>query len=143
VAKLEDQMARATTVVHGKLTKLYIFRDKIGDVTAKQVLLVSFVEECTETRATGKSYYPNSAHVSWVYSGTFPRDPLRVYLVDCYAYMGLSTLVGPKHNYESFPQEFMFDLLAKIYEVRAKPNDSSKLRDTKCYLDKLADMDVE
>jgi hypothetical protein len=100
---------------------------------------VSFVEECTETRATGKSYYPNSTHVSWVYSGTFPSDPLRVYLVDCYAYMGLSTWVGPNHNYQSFPQEFMFDLLAKIYEVRAKPNDSSKLKDTKYYLDKLAE----
>jgi hypothetical protein len=139
VAKLGDQMARATTVVHTRLTKLYIFCDKIGDVTAKQALLGSFVEECTETRATGKSYHPNSTHVSWVYSGTFPSDPLRVYLVDCYAYMGLSTWVGPNHNYQSFPQEFMFDLLAKIYKVRAKPNNSSKLKDTKYYLDKLAE----
>jgi hypothetical protein len=59
--------------------------------------------------------------------------------VDCYAYMGLSTWVGPNHNYRSFPQAFMFDLLAKVYEVRAKPNDSSKLKDTKYYLDKLAE----
>jgi hypothetical protein len=139
VAKLRDQMARATTVVHGKLTKLYIFCDKIGDVTAKQALLVSFIEECTETCATGKSHYHNALHVSWVYAKAFPRDPLRVYLVDCYAYMGLSTWVGPNHNYQSFPQEFMFDLLAKIYKVRAKPNNSSKLKDTKYYLDKLAE----
>jgi hypothetical protein len=134
-----DLMARATTVVHTMLTKLYIFCDKIGDVTAKQALLVSFIEECTETCATGKSYYPDALHVSWVYSGTFPSDPLRVYLVDCYAYMGISTWVGPNHNYESFSQEFLFDLLAKVYEVRAKPNDSSKLSDTKYYLDKLAE----
>jgi hypothetical protein len=73
VAKLGDQMARATTVVHTMLAKLYIFCDKIGDVTAKQALSVSFIEECTETRATGKV----TILMPYMYRGSFKNVSTR------------------------------------------------------------------
>jgi hypothetical protein len=142
-ADFRERVICAVELVFESLGKLYAFCEKIRDKVAKQTLLESFVKECSETRASGSNYYPGPVAVRDIYSGTLPSDPLRTFLADSYAHVGHSKWVGQKQNYESFSHEFLFDLAAELYKVRAAPVDSSRIRDTKYYLDKLTEFEKE
>jgi hypothetical protein len=142
-AKFKERVVCAVDVVFETLAKLYVFCEKIRDKVAKQTLLESFVKESSETRASGTNYYPGPVPVRDIYFGTLPSDPLREFLADSYAHVGLSTWLGQKQNYKSVPHEFLFDLAAELYKVRAAPADRSRLRDTKYYLDKLTEFERE
>jgi hypothetical protein len=125
----------AVEKMYTMLEQLYVFCEKIQDTTAKQSLLVSFIKECSKTRATGSCYYPEPLVIKLVYSGTPTSDPLREFLVDGYLYAGKSSWVG--EDCIDLPRDFLYQFMVGTFQTRPAPKDRSRLRDTKYYLEKL------
>jgi hypothetical protein len=134
-ADFEQLIVGAVDRMYLMLGELYVFCERIRDIAAKHNLLVAFIKESSRSRANGSTYYPDQLVVEHVYPNTLPSDPLREFLVDCYVYVGHSKWISG--GYKDFPAEFLFDFMVSIYQVRARPEDRSRLKDTDYYLEKL------
>jgi hypothetical protein len=136
---LDDLVDGVVAEIYTALGKLYVFCEKIRDVTAKRDLLSSFVKECSTTRLNETIRYPDAYVIRDVYSGTLPSDPLRAFLTDCHVYEGHSEWVG--ESYKDFPHEFLYDLMVGMYKAQEEPANLSRVKDTKYYLDKLTGLE--
>jgi hypothetical protein len=78
----EQQLSEAMDAAMDKLfrnpTKLYIFCDKVQDVSAKRMLLASFDETSDTLRIDGSYYYPDHGIVTDVYANRRIRQHLNI-----------------------------------------------------------------
>jgi hypothetical protein len=123
------------------LAKLYVFCEKIQDVTTKHALIFAFVESTQKVRGGITQLFPITQVIRHIYNGTLASDPLRAFLVDCYVYMGHSGWAEEK--YDKFPHEFLYDFMVGTYKVRTAPMDKSRIKDAKYYQDKLGKLEKE
>ena len=138
----EHKEAQSTAIhrSYEKLVKIYIFCEKIQDITAKRTLLAAFVENSLKEDDSGSHTFPDATIVRSVYGGTLTSDPLRAWLVDCYVIHGHGGWSEDK--YTNFPHEFLHDVMKRMYAERGAPKDRGKTRDVKYYQDKLLEVEA-
>lgn len=136
----EEAQQRAIYRSYDKLSKLYIFCEKIQDVAAKSALLAAFVEVSLERDDNGSQWFPDTDTVRGVYAGTLALNPLRTWLVNCYVIRGRGDWMEEK--YTDFPHEFLHDVVKAMYVERGAPKDRYKIQDVKYYQDKLLEVEA-
>ena len=123
------------------LVKLYVFSEKIQDITAKRALIAAFVETSSKVRSDGFRYFPPGSITAAVYDGTMSGDALRQYLVDCYVLRGHSE--WSVNSYTSYPPEFLYEVMTGVFKGRHVPKHNSRIEDAKHYQDKLIESEEE
>lgn len=119
------------------LYKLYALCTRIGDNTSKRVLLAAFLKQASTLRSNGTVYRPDKFAIANVYDNTAAKDPLRMFLVDCYVYEGTSDWVYEAGEKSKHPPAFLADFMSVMLERRATPDYASRLTDAKFYQDML------
>jgi hypothetical protein len=120
------------------LSSLYALCEQVQDLEAKKVLLSTVIESTQKIRADGVKYYPEKHFVRFVYTNTPPGDPIREFLVNCYAIDGMSDWL--KHDLATdYPPQFLFDVMTAVFENRSEPESElfSRLDDATYYCNKL------
>lgn len=136
--QLSEAVGAAMDELYPTLTKLYIFCDKVQYISAKRVLLASFVEAATTLRRNGKFYYPDHTTATDVYANTLTSYPIREYLVDCFVYKGNPDWMHAE--YACYPHEFCFDVLVGMMKKEGLLENRG-IPDAKYYLSKLDELE--
>jgi hypothetical protein len=129
---------RAVEIEYRAILDLYVYCEHVQDLEAKKVLLSTFVESARRIRDDGASHLPCREDAQFIYSNTSPGDPIREFMVDCYAIEGTRYWLERESAMDYAPQ-FLFDVLAATFEYRSKPEPglASRLEDATYYCNKL------
>jgi len=99
------------------LADLYVFVEKIQDISSKCLVLTAFVESSTHKRADGLYYSPNSRTVKTLFDGTTNTDPIRKWLVDLHVlYSKESWIEGS--TIDDFSVDFLFQVTKEFTSSR-------------------------
>lgn len=111
----EDKMLKDYGTFMDICSRLYIFCEKIQDISSKQALFLSIVQASTVRDAKGKrSYYPvKCTLVNTLYDGTTASDPVRSFLVDVVVWRGHDRWIKYLLGYII---EFLQNVVAQMYK---------------------------
>ena len=98
------------------LAKLYVFGEYVQDVCLRNCVISAFVARISELVGT-YSYYPCSATINIIYSGTAEGSMIRKFLVDVYARQGTAEWIEEPEN---LSLEFTRDLARALYTLRSE-----------------------
>ena len=124
-ANSEDEAVKQASLEYIRLGKLYVFAEKLQDVTTKNLTVTAFVEALS-LRRLGMRHFPNSDVITLIYNGTPKPCPIRELLVDIYAIYAVPSWWG-KDVAEDYPKDFLFDTMRRLTEDREGSVDSSKI----------------
>ncbi|KAK6400603.1 hypothetical protein LTR81_024151 [Elasticomyces elasticus] len=123
---------REFTLELGTMTKCYIFGEKIQEVFFQNATIDSIFARVHQDEKGGTRWYPTDADT--VYDGTPEGSPLRMLIVDMFAYHGQQTWMKAQRNVD-----FLVDLAKKLLDVRERPSGPSPVsRNTSSVYHKLA-----
>lgn len=92
VARLHEKRLRnALDKLQELFSKLYLFYDKVQDVTSKEFVLAMMESTQTPIRDLQRCAHPGPLLINTVYEGTKPGDPMRRWLSDsavCFGHSG-------------------------------------------------------
>ena len=118
------------------LSKLYVFCEKVGDVQSKVMLVTAFVETSQKVRTSASTYCANAECTKIVYDGTLDGDPLRKWMVTCFALRAHeSWFTGER--VENYNPQFLLDVMAEMAKRRAQISDYSEIRNAEHYCKQL------
>jgi hypothetical protein len=138
--KNESPTQDVLSTVHAeydRLLSLYLFVEKIQDLTSKRLVLGAFIEVSTTVRADGRTYYSALECIASVFDGTSESDPLREQLVDQCVRLGRSDWVqGVKE--EHCTKAFSYQAYRETMIQRTVPERGTLVvKDKKYYLEKI------
>lgn len=140
--ELEDAISNLVNAEYERLSKLYIFCEKVRDTTGKVLLIAAFVEAYHKKREDGCPYFPVSKCVTKVYEGTMDGDPLRQFCVDCYALQAHAQWFE-NEKAEEYNLQFLFDVMKEMANARDQVTDYSEIKSAEAYCKKLLDTEQE
>lgn len=100
------------------IARLYVFCEKIQDIKTKDILLFGMIRESTVLRGCGRYLHPGREHIHLLYNGTMAGDPVRKFLRNVGVWFGHK---GWNPEISSYPQGYLTDVLAGMWEHRPKP----------------------
>jgi hypothetical protein len=115
-AYYEEFMARVWEY-QTSLCRVYVFAEKVQDITAKKLLLTALVESTLLKNNNGNSYLPMFEQVNIIYNGVPSSDPIREFLTDCHVSLGREG--WPKASL--YHPEFLDDVMDGIWRLRPQP----------------------
>ncbi|KAH6637778.1 hypothetical protein C7974DRAFT_374420 [Boeremia exigua] len=98
-----------------RLCKLYVFCEKVQDISMKHNLLAAFVRVTTTPRQDGSLYALGSEFINILYAGTVKHDPVRKYLQDCAVRNKQDVWIEDVAKYNT---EYLMDVEAAMYRYR-------------------------
>lgn len=98
-----------------RLTRLYIFGEKIQDSTFTDTIIDAFITR-SKTTCDGIIPFPGPPIIELVYANTVETSPLRRLLVDHYAWHA-----NEKFGLSGVPTEYVRDLAVALLKVRPLP----------------------
>ena len=141
----QDKAAFLIAVSHSvaeeyrSIAGLYVFCEKMQDVSAKCDLVSAFVNASSKTWEDSKRHFPSNDIVSRIYGGTPVTDPLREWLVDAHASHAHSAWVldsGP----EDYHPEFMYAMMVAMIAARDVSEGPVKSDDASTYIKKVREL---
>jgi hypothetical protein len=104
------------------LCLVYVFAEKVQDITAKKLLLTALVESTSLEDINYHSYLPMSEQVNIIYNGVPSSDPIREFLTDCYVSLGRESLgSGGWPKASLYHPEFLDDVMDGLWQLRPRP----------------------
>ena len=137
----QDAVQEAMRNLYCMLIKLYIFCDKVQDVSSKRILLAALVEASDTRRKDDSYHYPAIAAIADAYTNIPASDPLREFLVDCVVYQGSPSWMHDENDcydeYNCYPHEFCFAVMIGLMTKEEGSLANLDVGDAKYYQDKL------
>ncbi|KAF1946600.1 hypothetical protein EJ02DRAFT_430537 [Clathrospora elynae] len=133
---LKQAVHRTSHEEYDLLARLYVFCEKIQDVTAKGLLISAFVQASRKLREDGCKYYPAADQIKYVFEGTPDSDPLRQLFVDYYVYRGHSGWTENSRP-EDYHHDFLHMVMVLMVTERKRPANHDKMIHASSYRAKL------
>lgn len=118
------------------ICQLYVFCGRVQDLEARKVLLSALIKSTTKIWEDHFNYFPLANIVRLVYAEKSTIDPVRAFLVDCWAFRGEHSWVENEPA-GSLPPQFLFDIMVAMLKYRVEPEDFSQIEDASYYCDML------
>lgn len=100
------------------LSRLYVFAEKIQDLTAKRAILTTIIESTNIKSINGSTYSVGCGPIHLLYDGTTASDPMRRFLTRSGVAFGQASW---SEDAPSYHHEYLVDVVAGMWKDRPRP----------------------